>query len=530
MNRHQHRKERERRQYRGPSFESGLIAEPLLAFGGQHHHIDPKTGLGLYGPYSLAGHRQPVLSTIALGCVGPANMVADAEQWLQVCRGRLMNSGAEPLQNPYFPGFNHEHPFQCDLQFGEPWREVVRNTAIEEALKETNFYERIKRVVDLYIGAIEVLAGRDPRPNVVLCCIPQEVIDLCTVVTRQSGEVKRRRISKAERKALKVVATGQHFLFPSMDPSLSIEDEIDGHQNLRRGIKAEGMRFEIPTQLMWPRTLRLAEEEQRTGTSASQDIATRAWNFTTAIYHKAGGSPWRLAEISPNTCYVGVAFYRELDGKNPRIRTAMAQAFTSSGDGYVLRGSSFEWDESREGRSPHMNEMASADLMRSVLDLYKRQNRGSLPNRIVVHKTSRFWEEELAGFRSACEIVPQHDFVAFGWRGLQFYRPGNYPPLRGTYVKLSDTDLMLYTVGYVPYLRTYPGARVPRPLEVIEHHGDSLWSVVLQEIMALTKMNWNTTAFACSEPITLAFSRRVGQILSELGPRALMRPEYRFYM
>lgn len=160
----------------------------------------------------------------------------------------------------------------------------------------------------------------------------------------------------------------------------------------------------------------------------------------------------------------------------------------------------------------------------------KRQNRGSLPNRIVLHKTSHFWEEELAGFQSACEIVPQHDFIAFGWRGLQFYCPGDYPPLRGTYVKLSDTDMLLYTVGYVPYLRTYPGARVPHPLEIIEHHGDSPWNVVLEEILALTKMNWNTAAFACSEPITIAFSRKVGQILAELGSRNPMRSEYRFYM
>src|SRR5262249_20143627 len=180
---------------------------------------------------------------------------------------------------------------------------------------------------------------------------------------------------------------------------------------------------------------------------------------------------------------------------------------------------------------PHIvDEAAAAALMRSVLDLYKRQNRGSLPNRVVIHKTSRFWEEELAGFQAACEIVPQYDFVAFGWRGIQFYRPGDYPPLRGTYVKLSETDFLLYTVGYVPYLRTYPGARVPQPLDIIEHHGDSPWNVVLEEIMALTKMNWNTTAFFCSEPITIAFSRKVGQVLAELGPRKPMRSEYRFYM
>jgi hypothetical protein len=529
MNR-QHRKERKRGPIRQPSFMSGIIAEPLLSFGGQHRHIDPKTGLGLYGPYSLSSHRKPFLSGIAVGCVGPGNMVADAEQWLSACRGRLMNSGKEPLQNPHFPGFNRDFPFQCEFQFGDPWREMIRKSDIDLALRETNFYERIKRVVDLYLEAIEVLAGRDPKPNVILCCIPQDVIDLCTVRTTQTGEVKRRRIGKTEKKALEAVAKGQYFLFPNMDPTLSIEDEIGGHQNLRRGLKAEAMRFEIPTQLVWPRTLRLTKEESMSGTAASQDIATRAWNFTTAVYHKAGGSPWRLAEVTPNTCFIGVSFYREIEDRNPRIRTAMAQAFTSSGDGYVLRGSSFEWDESKQGRSPHLDENSAADLMRGVLDLYKRQNQGSLPNRVVVHKTSRFWEEELTGFRTGCEIVPQSDFVAFGWRGLQFYRPGLYPPLRGTYVKFSDTDLMLYTVGYVPYLKTYPGARVPQPLEVVVHHGDSPWNLILEEIMSLTKMNWNTAAFACSEPITIAFSRRVGQILAELGPKKPMRSEYRFYM
>ena len=127
-------------------------------------------------------------------------------------------------------------------------------------------------------------------------------------------------------------------------------------------------------------------------------------------------------------------------------------------------------------------------------------------------------------------MIPQTDFVAFGSRDLQFYRRGDYPALRGTYVKFSDADLLLYTSGYVPYLRTYPGARVPRPLEVLEHFGDSSWDVVLKEILALTKMNWNTADFSGREPITLAFSRRVGQVLAEISPGAKVLPEYRFYM
>ena len=212
------------------------------------------------------------------------------------------------------------------------------------------------------------------------------------------------------------------------------------------------------------------------------------------------------------------------------MRTSMAQAFTAAGDGYVLRGHAFEWDSETSGRSPHLDKATAAALLRGVLDLYARQNRGSLPTRLVIHKSSRFWDEELSGIDEASKDVPRKDLVAFGRRGIQFYRTGDYPALRGMYVKFSDANLLLYTDGYIPFLRTYPGPRVPQPLEILEHRGDSPWDVVLREILALTKMNWNTADFACSEPITIAFSRRVGQILAELPEERPVRPEYRFYM
>jgi hypothetical protein len=289
-----------------------------------------------------------------------------------------------------------------------------------------------------------------------------------------------------------------------------------------------GISEAIPTQLVWPRTLKLSGDGGTVG-ERTQDAATRAWNFSTALYHKAGGSPWRLANADPGVCFVGVSFYREARETNPRMRTSMAQAFTSAGDGYVLRGHTFEWDESM-GRSPHLDRALAANLMRDVIELYKAQNKDALPSRIVLHKTSKFWEEELSGFEDACELVPRKDFVAFGGRRIQFYRTGDYPPLRGTYVKFSDSDLLLYTSGYVPYLRTYPGARAPQPIEVLQHIGDSPWDLMLQEILALTKMNWNTADFSCAEPMTIAFARRVGEILSEVTEGQRIRHEYRFYM
>jgi hypothetical protein len=228
-------------------------------------------------------------------------------------------------------------------------------------------------------------------------------------------------------------------------------------------------------------------------------------------------------------CFVGLSFYHERTAQ-ALIRTSMAQAYTAAGDGYVLRGASFEWDASRQGRTPHLTRALAAGLMRDVVALYKRQNRDALPSRVVVHKTSRFWDDEIAGITEGLRGVARHDLVALGYRGLQFYRAGDYPVLRGTYVKLSDDDLLLYSSGYVPYLRTYPGARVPQPLEVVQHIGDSPWDRVLRELLALTKLNWNTAAFASGHPVTIAFSRRVGEVLAELTQHDAILADYRFYM
>jgi len=500
-----------------------MISEPLLAFGGGHKHVDPKTGLALYGPYSLQGQPRAELKSITVGIIGPPGMIADAEAWLEACRGALTNDGSQPFLYPHFPGINASMPFQCDLVYGDTWRESIKESAIRLATAKPDIAERTKEVIDLYVRAFDVLSARDPKPHVVLCCIPQDVIDTCTVQKRRTVLVKKSR----ERKSLR--NRNQLSLFEA-GANLGIEDDELVHHNLRRGLKAEAMQFGLPTQLVWPRTLRLSGTSESVGAPRTQDIATRAWNFITALYHKAGGAPWRLAELETGVCFVGISFYRELNGENPRVRTSMAQAFTAAGDGYILRGGSLEWDEEARGRSPHMDKELAASLLRDVIELYKRQNRGSLPSRIVVHKSSRFWSDELEGLAEASESIPRKDFVALGSRGLQFYRTGDYPPLRGTYIKFSDSDLLLYTSGYVPFLRTYPGARVPQPVEILELHGDSPWDVVLKETLALTKMNWNTADFACRDPITIAFSKRVGQILAEVSPNSKIQPEYRFYM
>ena len=50
------------------------------------------------------------------------------------------------------------------------------------------------------------------------------------------------------------------------------------------------------------------------------------------------------------------------------------------------------------------------------------------------------------------------------------------------------------------------------------------------EIIALTKMNWNNTQFDRQMPITIECARNVGEILKYLDPDDEMQLKYSFYM
>ena len=72
------------------------------------------------------------------------------------------------------------------------------------------------------------------------------------------------------------------------------------------------------------------------------------------------------------------------------MRSSVAQAFDYLGQGLVLRGDPFEWDEEKLGRTPHLTREAARKLIRDTLNEYVRVN-GSPPTRVVIHKKSEYW-------------------------------------------------------------------------------------------------------------------------------------------
>jgi len=119
-----------------------------------------------------------------------------------------------------------DNPFQCELALGDTWRETIKESAFRSATTKPEFEERVKAVVQLYVKAIEILAGREPRPNVVLCCIPQEVIDNCTTQKKHPKASKLQSGTSGRRDR------NQLGLFDN-EASLGTEGEEWGHQNPR---------------------------------------------------------------------------------------------------------------------------------------------------------------------------------------------------------------------------------------------------------------------------------------------------------
>jgi hypothetical protein len=299
------------------------------------------------------------------------------------------------------------------------------------------------------------------------------------------------------------------------------------HRDLRRVFKARVMvmRDRKPTQILQEATIR----GKSTRGKALDHPSVIAWNLFTGLYFKVDGLPWGPVGLPPSSCFIGISFYRPL-GTVSTLRTSIARAFDENGEGLILRGHEFHWDESKQGKSPHLTADLATKLIDLVLAKYMNERNGQLPQRVVVHKSSRFEPDERRGFDQALQKVDRYDLVALSPNSsVRLIRAGKCPPLRGTSFTIGDISY-LYTSGYLSSQGRYPHGHVPSPLQIADHVGDTSRAQLLREIMILTKMNWNSANLASLMPITLRFSRLVGDILREVSTGQEPEPKYQYYM
>jgi hypothetical protein len=113
---------------------------------------------------------------------------------------------------------------------------------------------------------------------------------------------------------------------------------------------------------------------------------------------------------------------------------------------------------------------------------------------------------------------------------IRLFGDKDYPPKRGTLMTISETEGVLYTRGTVDFYKTYPGMYVPAPLKITVYEQDSSLESLCDEILGLTKMNWNNTQMDGRLPITLECARKIGDIMKYVSPTEKPQVSYSFYM
>lgn len=468
-----------------------FIKEPRLLFA-KGEHICPRRGISAYGVFDKT--QETRRSEIYVGGVGSSECMEMLQTWMDRCKVGIdapIDTKQENLKLP-FCGFNKNGGFGADIRFSGDLARPIKNSDIKRIVGISSRIERVEAAIELYFENVKFLA-QNRHVDVIVCVMPEELFKVISTDERGGDEV--------------------------------LGDEADDKElNFRRALKARSMPLGKPIQLI--RQVNLDE----TKSAGQQDDATKAWNFCTALYYKSGPTiPWKLEQENSRTtsCAVGIAFYRSRDRQS--LCTSLAQIFDELGNGLILRGTPVNID--KDDRVPRLSYDQAYDLITAALDEYRVALR-TFPARLVIHKSSNFTEDEIAGIEGAAQDarIDSVDFITIMDSKLRLFRDGNYPPFRGTLARVEKNRLLLYSRGSVWYYQTYPGLYVPQPIELRVRKSEESPMLVAKEVLGLTKMNWNNTQFDGKYPVTLGCARKVGEIMKYLGDSDTPQIRYGFYM
>ena len=511
------------------------LEEPDLVFGMEQRATDPHDGLALFGAADARAGLPPYI------VIGTSEGLALWQNW-QAVMNRPAACADVARQRPWppYPGF--------EVAFGAPWVSPVRSyrldsTKLLHAARLSEPHQRTYEVSNLYLNEVEKVSRIDESPALAICIVPDDVYQNCRP-KKYVSEPSDDRQSSAERSIVRSIlrdrALGQDRLFSDLDP-YSIDDpaleQFSFAVDFRRQIKARVMEYDLPVQIIKEATLTISNEI-REGHAGLNPLSDRLWNFGTGVFYKLGRKPWKLDSTRDGVCYVGLSYKRSGTG---RSACCAAQMFVDSGDGLVFVGEFGPW-YSDERKEFHLDRGSAHRLLRGVLDTYAAQD-GRPLHQVFLHARSGIDHEEFSGFREACP----NDVELVGIRvrkdrfGPRLFRHDNhpvvsrrgmYPVVRGVFWQRTQRQGYLFTSGFKERIAAYDGWEVPIPLSVRLQHGEADLVMVARDILALTKANYNACQLGDSEPITIKYSDRVGEILlsnSDL-PRSTWKHNFKYYI
>jgi hypothetical protein len=391
-------------------------------------------------------------------------------------------------------------------------------------------HQRVFSTVQLFAEAIlKAQRNEDETVDVWFVIAPEEVYKNCR---------PRSFVSRADRVAAENRLTVGKAVALQREPALF--DEINEQAtpylhdpDFRNQLKALLLEHGIATQILRESTIAYQEFLGPSG-EPLRDLeilkSEIAWNVSSAVFYKTGGRPWKLNTIRPGVCYIGLVFKQDEKHSDPRTACCAAQMFLDSGDGVVFKGNVGPWHSPDRG-DYHLDKPAAKALVEQAVNAYKKRNNDKPPTELFIHGKTRFNDVEWEGFKEGGGAETKVVGVRIVTdKELRLFHPSKTPILRGMVWIQDAKHARVWTRGFVPRLQTYPGRETPLPLFVEISKGEADIEVVTKDILALTKLNYNSCRYADGLPVTLRFADEVGEILVS-GPIKPIPPlAFRFYI
>jgi hypothetical protein len=499
-----------------------------LEFGLRQITTHPKDGLFLYGP-----HNKPKKTReVRIGVVGTLDGIRHFRNWAARIKKRVevpppkKGEKKDRLHLANFPGI--EEAFSITFNENEFVTCTLDYKAIDGASLIVNHHEAVAKVAKLYIQRLlKHLDNEEGAVDLWVLVVPEIVYERCTPRAKRAGLPK----VKGDFGRRQRTRSDLPLLGDLVDHSL--EDIFEDAPDFHRHIKASCLKI-APTQILRETTLAPEAFKNSAGYEIrqTQDQATVAWNITTGLYYKTQAEPpWKLFDVRPGVCYIGLV-YKLLPNDPSEHACCAAQMFLSEGDGVVFRGANGPWKTEED--EFHLTSEAARALLTKVLDTYAEKHKAP-PKELFIHGRTSFRDDEWQAFESA---APEGTNVV-GVRirrtsgETKLFRDGDYPVLRGTALILDDRNASLWTTGFVPQLDTYIGPETPNPLFITVLRSKlerPPIKRVLDDIMGLTKINYNSCTFNDGLPVTVRFANMVGEVLTMGSAKGAEKQPFKFYV
>ena len=480
------------------------ISEPTLTFGYGQKMIDPRDGITLFGPFTI----NKLVGQINAGIIGPQKQRCEFVEYLK-CIHRPVNNVEADIARPFFPGL--EAAFNVFINFSNLPEVEVSTDEIDLFLKYSDSHQRVYNLVNLYVDKLKNYQAKEEMPvNMWFIVIPDSIFQYCRPKSKipSSSENIKIGLSSKEQKS------GDRFLFEDME---QLRNAYQFEINFHNQIKAKLLEVKVVTQIIRESTFgyaKLWNNPSRIEKERKFDTA-KAWNISTTLYYKAGGLPWRLGDVREGVCYLGLVYKKLHNNEKDQNACCAAQMFLDSGDGVVFRGNIGPW-YNPETKEYHLKEKDAMELISQSLEAFREKNvNNRYPEQVFIHAKTYFNDEEWKGFLAGTE--GKSELVGVRIRSdtaFKLYRDYSYCIPRGAMLRISHNRAFLWSKGFVPRLQTQFGLETPNPLDIEISRGAADIKTTCKDILALTKLNYNSCIYGDGIPVTLRFADCIGEILT----------------